>query len=78
MQGVFFRAHTQQEAQRLGLTGWARNLYDGRVEVLACGEAGPLAQLRQWLKQGPRMARVDSQECENVDAAQAPDDFTTA
>lgn len=62
VQGVFFRAATQHEAQRLGLDGWARNLPDGRVEVLACGERERLERLREWLREGPEHARVDALE----------------
>ncbi len=59
VQGVFFRASTQEAARKLGLTGWVRNLADGGVELVACGEAAPLKQLEQWLWQGPRHARVE-------------------
>jgi acylphosphatase len=59
VQGVFFRATTQQTAQRLGLTGWVRNLPDGDVELVACGDAEKLKQLEQWLWQGPPHARVE-------------------
>ncbi|HEX9851590.1 MAG TPA: acylphosphatase [Woeseiaceae bacterium] len=60
VQGVFFRASTRDLAQQLGLTGHAINLPDGSVEVLACGHATAIHSLRNWLRQGPRMARVDS------------------
>jgi len=60
VQGVGFRYSTQHEAQRLGLTGYARNLEDGSVEVLACGEAEQVERLLAWLKAGgPRSARVE-------------------
>ncbi|SFT55184.1 acylphosphatase [Kosakonia arachidis] len=60
VQGVGFRYCTQHEAQRLGLTGYARNLDDGSVEVVACGEAENVDRLVAWLKAGgPRSARVD-------------------
>jgi acylphosphatase len=52
VQGVFFRASARAEALRLGVRGYARNLPDGRVEVLAIGEAAALATLEQWLWQG--------------------------
>jgi len=45
VQGVFFRASTRTEATRLGLDGYAKNLADGSVEVLACGDAGCAASL---------------------------------
>jgi acylphosphatase len=59
VQGVWFRASAQEEAKKLGLTGWARNLQDGRVEVLACGDQQMLSQFHQWLHQGPELAKVD-------------------
>lgn len=58
VQGVFFRGATQTEARRLALCGWARNLEDGRVEVLACGTRGALDELERWLWRGPSAARV--------------------
>lgn len=60
VQGVGFRYSTQYEANRLGLTGYARNLDDGSVEVVACGENEKVEQLLAWLKAGgPRSARVE-------------------
>jgi acylphosphatase len=58
VQGVFFRASTRQEALRLGLCGYARNLPDGRVEVVASGSADAMNALERWLWQGPPAARV--------------------
>lgn len=68
VQGVFFRAATQATAHRLGLTGWVRNLPDGRVELVACGAEEKLKQLEAWLWQGPPHARVE----QVVSAAAAP------
>ena len=62
VQGVFFRASTAQRARELGLAGVARNLDDGRVEVIASGDAAALAALHAWLHQGPSAARVDDVE----------------
>lgn len=60
VQGVGFRYSTQREALRLGVTGYALNLDDGSVEVLACGEDYQVDKLIAWLKAGgPRSARVD-------------------
>jgi acylphosphatase len=58
VQGVYFRASTREQALRLGLSGHARNLEDGCVEVLAVGEADAIARLAQWLRTGPPMAQV--------------------
>lgn len=66
VQGVFFRASTREQAQRLGLRGHARNLHDGRVEVLAVGDADAIDALERWLHHGPPMARVDAVEREEA------------
>jgi acylphosphatase len=58
VQGVFFRASTRQRAAELGVTGHARNLPDGRVEVLACGPEHAVRQLCDWLWIGPPSAEV--------------------
>lgn len=67
VQGVCFRMSTSQQAKILGLTGWVRNLADGRVEVFASGEASLLEELRTWLTHGPSMAKVINLECVAVD-----------
>ena len=66
VQGVFFRAHTREQAMLHGVTGWVRNLADGRVEVMACGEEGPLKLLHEWLQRGPAHARVLKVEVREV------------
>ena len=66
VQGVWFRASTQQQAQHLGVTGYARNLPDGSVEVLACGPASAVGELESWLWQGPEAAEVSDVACETV------------
>lgn len=58
VQGVFYRAHTRDEARRLGLTGWVRNLSDGRVEAVAEGEEEKLKRLIDWCHKGPPGAVV--------------------
>lgn len=60
VQGVWFRASARDVAVQLGLRGYARNLPDGRVEVLAAGDATAIEALATWLRQGPPLARVDS------------------
>lgn len=62
VQGVFFRASTAQRAHELGIGGFARNLPDGRVEVVASGNEQALAELQNWLHQGPPSARVEAIE----------------
>ncbi|MGH8501324.1 MAG: acylphosphatase [Gammaproteobacteria bacterium] len=60
VQGVFFRAATQEYAQQLGITGYVRNLKDGRVEVYARGERAQLDALGAWLWRGPPNAKVSA------------------
>lgn len=74
VQGVWFRAGTREQAMRLGLRGHARNLRDGRVEVLAMGEADAIQQLADWLQRGPPLARVEVVErCDTAGDAGAED-----
>lgn len=75
VQGVAFRAHTRQQALALGLRGYARNLADGRVEVIAAGDAAAIDALGHWLHHGPPLARVDALSREACDAADAPAGF---
>ena len=76
VQGVWFRASTQEQAERLGITGWAKNLPDGRVEVLACGNKEKIEELYAWLKHGPQLAKVTDIFYEEL-AWQAYRDFKT-
>ncbi|OGH59702.1 MAG: hypothetical protein A3G34_07745 [Candidatus Lindowbacteria bacterium RIFCSPLOWO2_12_FULL_62_27] len=62
VQGVGFRWFVLDEAQRLGLVGYVRNLRNGCVEVLAEGDAESLAELERMCRQGPRSARVEAVE----------------
>lgn len=67
VQGVYFRASTQKQANLHGLTGWVRNLPDGQVEVMAFGNGHQLDELKQWLKSGPSLARVSNVESKEVE-----------
>jgi acylphosphatase len=60
VQGVWFRDSTRREALKLGISGYAKNLQNGDVEVFADGEASALDRLHQWLHKGPPMAKVSS------------------
>lgn len=64
VQGVAYRYFAEKQANDLGLTGWVRNLHDGRVEVLAEGERAGLERLLECLRAGPRMARVEAADVE--------------
>lgn len=67
VQGVFYRAATQRKAQALGLTGWVRNLPDGRVELVASGRQESLLELQDWLWEGPPNAAVLDVRCEHIE-----------
>lgn len=58
VQGVFYRASAQIHAQKLGLSGFARNLPDGRVEIVAQGDSHTLEKLVDWCRHGPTDAQV--------------------
>ncbi len=74
VQGVYYRASAAQTAADLGVTGYAKNLPDGRVELVAEGPQTALESLRQWCKKGPPAADVD-----RVDATEssATGEFTS-
>jgi acylphosphatase len=78
VQGVCFRANARDEALRLGLRGYARNLDDGRVEVVACGDAGAVEAMAEWLEHGPPLARVETLERLPVEREVIGDGFFTA
>jgi acylphosphatase len=62
VQGVFFRTSTKDEADELGLSGWVRNLQDGRVEAVFEGEEGKVEKMVEWCRKGPEYARVTGVE----------------
>jgi acylphosphatase len=66
VQGVGFRYATAEKALNLGVNSYARNLPDRRVEVLACGEESAVIALRNWLWQGPQLARVSDVSCDTL------------
>ncbi|MFE8069559.1 acylphosphatase [Marinobacteraceae bacterium S3BR75-40.1] len=70
VQGVNFRASTRSVAEPLGITGHAKNLSDGTVEVLACGDDQALEELVEWLHKGPPAADVT-----NVDVSVTNNSF---
>jgi len=67
VQGVFYRATCVRKAQLLGVTGYARNLSDGRVEVLACGSAAAVEQFVAWLWEGSPSSKVTSVDTIDVE-----------
>ncbi|MAX54425.1 MAG: acylphosphatase [Alcanivoracaceae bacterium] len=68
VQGVGYRAWTQREATRRGLTGWVRNLEDGRVEALLQGRDDEVSDMLDAMYQGPAMAQVSAVEARDSDA----------
>lgn len=69
VQGVFYRASTQNEAKKMGLTGFVRNLPDGTVEVEVQGESEDVDRLLSWCRQGPpdsEVTRISSEVISRV------------
>jgi len=66
VQGVGYRMSAQNAAQKIGVTGWVRNLPSGQVEMLAEGETDQLEQLLSWAWQGPRFAEVTDIQVEQL------------
>lgn len=58
VQGVFYRASARDEGERLGLTGWVKNLPNDSVEIMAEGSKEVLEELKKWCWKGPPLARV--------------------
>jgi acylphosphatase len=78
VQGVSYRGFVRRAAHDLGLTGWVRNLYDGRVEVLAEGERAKLEALLAQLAEGPPASRVEDLETRWRDGTGEFGDFKIA
>jgi len=64
VQGVSFRYYATEVAKKLGLTGWVRNLVDGRVEAVAEGEEKEVEKFLGLLNKGPSLSRVDDVKIE--------------
>ena len=77
VQGVGFRWSVQREAARLSLDGYAENLPDGSVRVVAEGDPGRLDELEAFLRAGPRYAQVDGVDTERSEATGEFDGFVT-
>jgi acylphosphatase len=73
VQGVYYRATAARRAQELAIRGHARNLDDGRVEVLVCGAADAVETFVRWLWIGPSAAKVSSVDV--VELVLAPEDI---
>ncbi|WP_031408490.1 acylphosphatase [Thiomonas sp. FB-Cd] len=75
VQGVSFRAHTRSKAVGLGIAGYARNLPDGRVEVLACGDPQAVEHIHRWLWEGSPASRVTAVTVVDVEVENDPRGF---
>jgi len=76
VQGVWFRATTQEEAQRMGVNGWVRNTVDGDVEIFMQGQDDDVERLLQWCHHGPPGARVMAVHIETAQIDAAVKGFT--
>ena len=75
VQGVYYRGTAASRARELGIRGYARNLPDGRVEVLACGEPHALERFIEWLWVGSTASRVTAVEVAEREESQPPAEF---
>jgi acylphosphatase len=66
VQGVFYRDTARRKAQLANITGWAKNLTDGRVEIMASGKQAVVKEFADWLWEGSPASRVENVECEQV------------
>ncbi len=73
VQGVGFRYYTSWEAGKRNITGHAKNLYNGNVEVLLYGSREDIDSMLQWLEKGPRTARVDALEVSSIPYTEVAD-----
>ena len=62
VQGVFFRQSTEEKARNLNILGWVRNLKDGRVEAVFEGKKEDVEKMKNWMKKGPTLAKVENIE----------------
>jgi acylphosphatase len=76
VQGVFFRAETQQTALRLGVCGWVRNRPEGTVEAVFEGDSQLVEKAIEWCRQGSPMARVAEVKVQMQDYTGEFDDFS--
>jgi acylphosphatase len=75
VQGVWYRGSCAEQAWALGISGWARNLPDGRVEIVAEGDPEALDKLVEWCRHGPPAARVTAVEV-RAEEPEGLDSFT--
>ena len=66
VQGVFYRAHTQNTADRLGIKGYVKNLANGSVEAVFEGDQPAIDQMINWCNKGPEMSRVENVQTQEI------------
>lgn len=76
VQGVFYRSTACQVGRQLGLTGWVKNLPDGRVEIIVEGEQEKIEEFIKWCWKGPPSARVDNVDVSYFEAFGEFNDFS--
>jgi acylphosphatase len=72
VQGVWYRSSAQTKAKELEITGWTKNLPDGRVEIMACGDPENIKSFVKWLWDGSKLAKVTDVDGEQVDLEEYP------
>ncbi len=75
VQGVSFRFHAHEEATKRNITGWVRNLTDGRVEMFLSGDEKEVQNMLKWVQKGPPAAKVDKVDVSDSKEAPAPGFF---
>jgi acylphosphatase len=75
VQGVFFRASAKEKADKLGLSGHARNLPDGGVEILIQGKEESIEEFIEWAKKGPELAEVEEANIQLQEIKQTKSSF---
>lgn len=75
VQGVGFRYTTRAEAERIGVTGWVRNLASGRVEAHVQGNERSVDEMRDWLRHGPPYANVERIDVTDVELVEGEEGF---
>lgn len=75
VQAVFFRRNTKKKAIELDITGWIRNLFSGKVEIMCEGEKEKIEELLEWLKEGSRLAKVKNVKVDYMEYKGEFDDF---
>jgi len=59
VQGIFFRENTKKKAEKLAISGWVKNLRDGRLEAIFEGDRENIEKMVNWAKKGPIWAKID-------------------